>query len=335
MSLGSDILDRMESWTPAWLPTLRPPYPPVAIEIDGRDAVLVRLKKHRRGKPDLEAHQIRPMPDDVGDLSIFSRSMGAQSEMTAKVRELFETTGTKPGRVSLVLPDNLAKISLLHLPERPASRRQLDEIVRFKLRRGVPFRLDEAVLTYQILPGEGRGVTVLVALIRHAAVEQFERMVMAAGARPGLVDLCSTNLMNLVRPAVDEVCTRGDDVGLLNCGHRYFTLLIVRANRLIFFRCKSLGVDTVQATGHLSREISNSLAYYREKLEGKGLGAVLVRSVGAPLEQVIETVARLEVGDVRAVDPARSLNIPAGLRMDPALGQRLAPAVAAAAGRGR
>ena len=66
--------------------------------------------------------------------------------MAAQVRKLLETTGTKPGRLSLVLPDNLAKISLVSLPEKPPSARRLDEVLRFKLRRAVPFRLEDAVL---------------------------------------------------------------------------------------------------------------------------------------------------------------------------------------------
>jgi type IV pilus assembly protein PilM len=304
--------------------------------MDSRDIVLVRLKRGRGGRPALESHRTKPMPDGESNLTMTQPNPGSQNELAGKVRDLLETTGTKPGKISLVLPDNLAKISLVTLPERPSSKRQLDEIVRFKLRRGVPFRLEEAMVSYQLIPGEGRGVSILVALMRRSVVEQYERILVAAGARPGLVDLCTPNILNLCRPVISKHAMKGGDVALLNCAHAYFTLLIVRGDRLIFYRCKSLGGRTETAVnGALTRELSNSLAYYTEKLEGQGIGTVLVRSVAAPVENVMATVGELEVGEVRPVDPAQSLRVPEGFRLEPEVGQRIAPAVGAAAGRGR
>lgn len=315
---------------------LRPAYPPVAVEIDRREMVLVRLRRRGRGKPQLDAHQVRAMPDGVVGSSIFRPNLGPSEEMGKKMRELFEASGTRPGRVSLVLPDNLAKISLLSLPERPASHRHLSDLVRFKLRRAVPFRLEDAVITHQVLPGEGRGVTVLVALMLRSVVEQYERVLEAAGARPGLVDLCTPNLFNLCRSEIGEAAAQGRDVALLNLAPGYFSLLIVRGDRLIFYRCKSyaVGDEDVQSVDALvDREIATSLSYYREKLGGESFARVLVRSVDRPVSDVATLLDKVGVDSVQAVDPARALGAPEGVRLDPLLGQRIAPAVGAAAGR--
>ena len=86
------------------------------MEIDRKEVVLVRFKAKRRGKPLLEAHAVRPMPEDVMPSSIFDHTARSTDELTARLREMFELTGTRPGRISLVIPDNLAKISLLTLP---------------------------------------------------------------------------------------------------------------------------------------------------------------------------------------------------------------------------
>jgi type IV pilus assembly protein PilM len=97
--------------------------------------------------------EARPLPELGPGSSIFKPNLGTPEEMAGRLRALLEATGTKPGRLSLVLPDNLAKISLVSLPERPPSSRRLDEVLRFKLRRAVPFRLEDAVLAHQVLPG--------------------------------------------------------------------------------------------------------------------------------------------------------------------------------------
>ena len=337
MSGWTDIVDRIRGGLVSRAPTMRPNYPPVAIEMDADDVVLVRLKRKGRGKPELEAHLSREMPVDSKRASVFRPTLGSADEVTTKVRALLESTGTKPGRVSLVLPDNIAKISLVHLPDRPSSRKQLDEIIRFKLRRAVPFRLEEAILSYQVLPGEGRGIDVLVVLLRKFVVDQYESVLACAGARVGLVDLCTPNLLNLARDRITQLGEAGGDVALFNFATGYFSLVILRHGRIIFYRCKSLvrpgDNGEVESGRSLEREIRNSLAYHQEKLGGEGLSATLVRSVGSPLEDVQERLAAIGIANVEGIDPSRQIALPEGARLDPEVGQRIAPAVGAAAGR--
>jgi type IV pilus assembly protein PilM len=317
---------------------LRPSYPTAALEVDRREMVLVRLRRRGRGKPELEVAEARPLPEQAAGTSIFKPNLGTPEEMAGRLRKLLEATGTKPGRLSLVLPDNLAKISLVSLPERPSSARRLDEVLRFKLRRAVPFRLEDAVLTHQVLPGEGTGVTVLVAVMLRAVVEQYERALEAAGVRPGLVDLCTPNLYNLCRPQMTAAAASGGDVGLLNVASGYFTLLIVRNERLLFYRCKSYSAgDSEEDLGPLdtlmARELTSSLSYWRDKLGGERLSRVLLRAVNGAATDVPPILESLGVGGVEPVDLARGVNVPDGLKLAPAVAQRIAPAAGAAVGR--
>jgi type IV pilus assembly protein PilM len=317
---------------------LRPRYPAAALEVDRREMVLVRLRRRGRGKPELEVAEARPLPEQAAGTSVFRPNLGAPEEMASRLRKLLEATGTKPGRLSLVLPDNLAKISLVSLPERPPSARRLDEVLRFKLRRAVPFRLEDAVLAHQVLPGEGTGVTVLVAVMLRAVVEQYERALTAAGAKPGLVDLCTPNLYNLCRPQIMAAAAGGGDVGLLNVASGYFTLLIVRDERLVFYRCKSYSAgDSEEDLGPLdalmARELTSSLSYWRDKLGGQRLSRVLLRAVNGAATEVPPILESLGVGGVEPIDLSRGVTVPDGLHLPPAVAQRIAPAAGAAVGR--
>ena len=316
---------------------LRPNYPTAALEVDRREMVLVRLRRRGRGKPELEVAEARPLPEQGNGSSIFRPNLGTPEEMASRLRKLLEATGTKPGRLSLVLPDNLAKISLVTLPERPPSARRLEEALRFKLRRAVPFRLEDAVLTHQVLPGEGAGVTVLVAVMLRAVVEQFEQVLKAAGASAGLVDLCTPNLFNLCRPQIAAAAANGD-VGLLNVASGYFTLLIVRGDRLLFYRCKSYATgDGDEASGPLdsmmARELNNSLSYWREKLGGQRLSKVLLRAVNGAAQDVPPILQSLGVPSVEPLDLSQGVHIPDGLRLTPPVAHKIAPAAGAAMGR--
>jgi type IV pilus assembly protein PilM len=306
----------------------------VAIEVDRKEAVLVRFKAKSRGKPVLEAHAVRPMPENSMPSSIFDQAARPTADLTARFQELLEATGTRPGRVSLVLPDNLAKISLLTLPERPASQRQLDELVRSKMRRAVPFRLEDAAISYQVLPGEGRQVSVLVLLTPRHLIERFEGSLTAIGSRVGLIDIATPNLINLCRQRLEAGSQDGRDAALLNCASNYFSLVIVRDGRLIFYRCKTLSPEVEMArsgNGFLVREVASSLSYYREKLAGQGLTEVIVRGQDVAVDEIEAKLRELELENVAPIDRWIDDGMFGGQRVEPGLAMRLAPAIGAAA----
>lgn len=314
---------------------LRPAYPPVALEIDQREAVLVRVKPRRKAKALLEAYQVRALPEEEATSSI-ARAAGSQGELLKALRSLFESTGTRPGRVSLILPDNLAKISIVTLPERPASRKQLLEVLRFKLRRSVPFKMEDATLAYQVLPGGAEGLDVLVAVMLKSVVEQYEQPILAAGARPGLVELATSSVFNLLRGRMTQAANGAGDVALVNCVASYFTLVIARQGRPIFFRCKSFTPAAEEAAGNgmIARELASSLSYYEEKLGGTGIAATYVRSTARPTEEIREILEKVGLARTEIVDAAAFVEPRPGLTLAPGVGQRLAPALGAAAGRG-
>jgi Tfp pilus assembly PilM family ATPase len=334
MSLAG-VIERIRGFDLERAVGLRAAPPRVALELDRQAFTLVRVKPRRGGKPALEGLQLLPLEEPGVPGTLFDADPLPAEQLGAHFRQMFEGGGVRPGRVSLVLPDNLAKVALLPLPERPASRQQLVEIIRFKVHRAVPFRLSEASLSYQVLPGEGRGVTLLVALMRQALVERYEQALESVGARPGLVDLCTPNLLNLCRARIDAASAAGD-VALLNCTQTYFSLMIVRQGRLIFYRCKTWtpGESGAERTnGVLARETASSFAYYQEKLGGQGIGTLLLRSVAAPCEELAGRLTQLGVASVEPIDPTAVVSPGNGMLLDSAIAQRIAPALGAAAGR--
>lgn len=337
MSTLDPLLARLKRLDPEALFDLRPKYPPVAVEIDRGQLTLVRVSPRRRSRPVLESFQIQGAPEHEVGTSIFKPNMGSLVDLTRQARELFERSGTKPGKVSLVLPDNLAKVSIVTLPERPATRKHLRELLHFKLRRSVPFRLEEAAISSFALPGPGPELNLLVAVMLRSVVEQYEAAFEAAGATPGLVELCTPSVFNLARPAIAKAVASGTDAALLNCTRNYFTLMIMRADRVVFFRCKTYaGGEEADPSGRLAvmaRELTSSFSYYTEKLGGAGVQTVFVRAVSPGLDEVVPVLARIGVVSVCAIDAAEAFDPTTGRRFEPLEGQLLAPALGAAAGR--
>lgn len=340
MATTTDLWERLKAFDIERLARLRPNYPPVAVEVEPGGMVLTRLKPARRGAPKLETHKIRDL--DLADLTGNLRRASARREESLgnEFARLFQQAGLKPGRVALVLPDDLARTSIVSLPDRPATPRHLEEVLKFKVKRSIPFRIEDARLSYQVLEEPHGGLRVLVSLMRRTVVEHYERALDRAGARVGLIDLCTTNLLNLFR----EPLTRdGGDAALLNVTPHYFTLVIVHDDRVVFFRTKPfhLGEEATAepvapelAERILGRELNASLGYYVDKLDGQGLSRLCVRTTGLPFDAIRARAEALDLHDVRPLDPTPHLELGPGLRLEAGVGQRLAPALGGAMGRG-
>ena len=78
----------------------------------------------------------------------------------------------------------------------------------------------------------------------------------------------------------------------------------------------------------LAREVANSFSYYREKLDGKGVRSVLVRSISTPFEEIAAKLAGLGC-QAEPIDAARAIELGEGVQLDAAQAQRLAPAIGA------
>jgi len=332
MSPVSSVLDPVRRALLEGASTIRAAIPPLAVEVGTREVVLARVRRSR-GKRALEAVEERPIvvPAVEGDGDTPPAPTPASLE--AAVRATFEASKTKPGKLTLVLPDSFAKVSIVTLPERPKSAKQLHEMVRFKLRRSIPFRVEDAAIAHQLLPDTGPEPSILVAVMQRSIVSQYETMLAKAGCRPGMVGLATVQLINLYREALEQA-SGGQDAAFLNCTESYFSLVLVRDGKLIFFRCKAYpsAEDVEGAAETMAREMASSLSYYEEKLAGRGIATAFVRTIGRPLEEIEALLERLGIARVEAIDLGRYVTAPEGRPLDPLTMHRVAPAVAAAVG---
>ena len=324
-------------------------YPPVAVDVGAGELAIARLAKDTDRKWSLTSHEVVEVPHELLDTEPFKPRVKAPDRLQAMVAGALQREGIRTRAISVVLPDHLARVALLPFEDLPRSRRELIELVRWKMKKAVPFKVEDARVDYEVLPGMAAdgGVpskyTLLVALIPAASVEEHEALFTNQGIHPGLVDLSSFSLATLYRPVAERDVPSGDFM-MLNATPAFFTAMIFRDGRLIFYRCKPSGPATEgngeAAARMLRREIQASLLYYQERLRGTSLARVYMRIVGqdpepvggafdqAPLAappEMIDVARVVRVGGrVTALGPDRSAEML----------QRLAPAVGAALGKG-
>jgi Tfp pilus assembly PilM family ATPase len=156
------------------------------------------------------------------------------------------------------------------------------------------------------------------------------------------VDLSSFALVNLYRGVIDKEVPADGDFMIVNVTGSFFTVMIFRAGRVLFYRCKAFTTDDdASLEGRrrlLRREVQASLVYYQERLNGRELSRLYVRASGLDTQAALSALTgdgipvAAELMEVRrALSLSGRINA-AGDRADELL-QKLAPAIGAAVGR--
>ncbi len=110
--------------------------------------------------------------------------------------------GAKHGTVALVIPDYAARMAILDFEGFPAKADERLTLLRFRLRKSVPFPIDEAQLAYAIQMEQAGRVEVLVVTIAKPILLEYESIFVDAGYRLGLVQPSSIAALRL--------CDRGE-----------------------------------------------------------------------------------------------------------------------------
>jgi len=132
---------------PSWL---APPAPDVAIEIAHRRLTVVQLG---RGAPaTVAAYATESLPDDAVVPSLTARNIANTRVVSEALERALDRAGIKtPSRVALIVPNTVARVSLLPFDTMPARQRELEQLIRWNVKKSVPFPVDDAVLAVIVL----------------------------------------------------------------------------------------------------------------------------------------------------------------------------------------
>ncbi len=325
-NINLEFLDRISPF--------KPRYPFLAAELNMKNFVIVRMRKEK-DKWYLANYSIKELSDNVIGYSIFHPDISSSEVLLSALKELTLKMGLKPSKVSLAIPDNIVRVSLLSLPEIPRSRKQLIEVIKWKLRKAIPFKIEDAKISYQVLENGAKygEKIVLVSLMLNSTIRQYEDVFRIKDFKVGLVDLATFNIYNLYRK---EMLDSGD-VGLINGSYNYFTFMIFRDGKLIFFRCKNYQTEKDlpddEVGKFLARELNTSLSYYAEKLGGKGIKMTYFRTVGYDVERFKSIIERVGMIPHEIIDPTKVIHFGEFSDCDEVTRNQLVPALGTIVGR--
>ena len=132
----------------------------------------------------------------------------------------------------------MVRIFLLHFDTFPRRTDEAIPLLRWRLKKSVPFDVEDTVVSYMLqpaAPSAGKGVDVLVAVARQSVIRQYEELMEATGLAPGVVlssTLATVAFLEDPRPTL-----------LARLCGRTLTALIVRGESLCVYRCTEMPAD--------------------------------------------------------------------------------------------
>jgi type IV pilus assembly protein PilM len=276
------------------------PPPDAAVEI-AADRVSVAVAAERGGGLAVQAYAVEPLPAGAVVASLTSSNIHDRAAVVSALRSALNRAGTRPRRVALVIPDLSAKVSLVRFDTLPARREDLDQLVRWQIKKASPFPLEEALVTST--PG-ARGADgsaeFLIVTARRDVVAEYEAVCDELKIYAGLVDLATLSVVNLFLGGA-EVPDR--DWLVVHLRPDYTSIVIMRGEHVIFFRNRPEGDDA-----SIADLVHQTAMYYQDRLSGDRFSRVFLGGSGRVIGAVESARRSLEErlgASVEPIDPTR------------------------------
>jgi len=287
-----------------WLDAI--PHPPLAMEIASDRIAVARWS----GSGSLDEFAVETLPPGAVVPSAVETNLVNLAEVKSAVRKACERVRTKEEDVALILPDPIIRVFVQHFEDFPRSSEEAIPLLRWKLKKSVPFEADETIISYFRQAPRESGVDIVTALARLRIIREYESLAEGAGLYPGVVlssSLAAIALLDDEKPML-----------LARISGSALTTAIVRSGMLCGYRCTELPAQGANLTPQMLLEEVFPVAAYYQDTWNEGLSSVRIAGLGTrlaefvrPLEQEfhceVHSLLRSAYSDGRIKDDARQL----------------------------
>jgi hypothetical protein len=270
-----------------WLEAM--PHPAVALEICHDRVVAARWT--RAGG--LDSYAVQELPEGALVPSAVEANISNPVAVKNAIATVLNQIGAKQEDVAMLVPDPVIRVFVQHFDQFPRSPQEAEPMLRWKLKKSVPFEADETVISYMRQAPREDGVDVVTSLARLRIIREYEALAENAELYPGVVLSSSLAAITLLDDRHPTLLARVSGAAL--------TTAIVREGVLCGYRCTELPAQSVELTpSMLLEEIYPVAAYYQDTWR-EGIQSVRVAGLGARLEEFVGPLETEFQCDVRSL----------------------------------
>jgi type IV pilus assembly protein PilM len=228
--------------------------PPAAVEIAPEGVLAAALP----GPGQAPVYAFQPLPLDAVMPGIGEPNLRAPEAVAAAIRSSLGQVSPRTRSVTLVVPDTAVRVFVLDFDSLPSKAAETFPVLRFRLRKMIPFDVEHAGLSYQVLVENKDECKVLAAVLPGPVLEEYEDAVRAAGYEPGAVLPSSLAALEAIDPM--------QAVLIANLSSQALTTCIANGQDLLLYRTLDLPADPDLRLQEVQRGIAVASAYYEDKL---------------------------------------------------------------------
>jgi hypothetical protein len=256
-----------------WLDAM--PHIAVAIEVAPDRVAAARWS--RIGS--LDGFAVESLPEGALVPSAVEANIVNPAAVKSALADVCERLRSRDEDVAMILPDTVIRVFVQHFEDFPRSAAEAEPMLRWKLKKSVPFEADETLISYMRQAPRESGIDVVTALGRLRIIREYESLAEGIGLRPGVVMSSSLAAIALLEDDKPTLLARVSGSAL--------TTAIVRHGVLCGYRCTELPAQGANLTPKmLLEEVFPVAAYYQDTWQ-ETIQSVRVAGFGARLPEFI------------------------------------------------
>jgi type IV pilus assembly protein PilM len=239
--------------------------PSVACEVTAERVVAARAGE---GAQSLEAVSAQNLAEGMVTPGLQQANVTGRDALVAAVRESLAAVAGRSRDITLVIPDASTRILLLDFDTLPDKAEDADSVVRFRLKKSLPFDVDTSAVSFDRYAADN-GVRVVAAVSPKSVVEEYEGVVRDAGYNPGAVlpsMIAALGVVDGARPTMVIKVEPGTT-----------TFAVVDQGELLLYRSLENGGTAVTGES-LVDDVNTSLVYFEDRY-GTSVDRLLVTGV--------------------------------------------------------
>jgi type IV pilus assembly protein PilM len=245
---GVGLIGRIDRWLHAM------PHPSLVVEIAEQHVAAARWGK-RRGH--LEGIAVEPLPLGAVMPSTVETNIPQPDAVRAALRRVFTRMPDRGAPIALLVPDLVVRVFILPFDSLPRKTEDALPLLRWRLKKSVPFDVDETVVSWTRQTGHGGSLEIVTAVARQQILREYEQIVESLGAQAGVV--LGSTLATL--PLLEE---RGATLLVRLCGRMLTTVITHGANLCVYRSTEMAAAAKLLEPQAVLDEVFPAIAYYQD-----------------------------------------------------------------------
>jgi type IV pilus assembly protein PilM len=206
----------------------------------------------------VEQVSVRPLPAAALVPSLLTENILQREAVKEAVHGVLEAIGAQTSELIVIVPDAACRIALLDFDTLPERKQDANAVVRFRLKKALPFDAEKAAISYHTVH-DASGIKLVAAVMLDSVLNDYESLFRELGCHPGVVLPSTISALALIEAAEPTLALKVDPLSS--------SLAIVQGDHLLLYRTLEHAGKSTLTAEQLADDIYPSVVYFADNFK--------------------------------------------------------------------